>query len=370
MEKFDAIIIGAGGAGLMTARELGKLKYNVLILDKKKDILDFSFNTLGSFIDLKKFSLSENVVAQKINSVIIYSKLFKRKLNCKAYILDKKELHKEILESLDKKHVILKSGVKINNYELDDEGNIKSICDSNLNTYSAKIFIDCSGNDGILTKKLNLQENKFKLATGVEYNVEYLGEQSEAHLFMGKDFQGGYAWIFPLKNKRAIVGFGSFDNKITKNLKKNLDHILTLSTFVKLVKKDTTKCEGGSIPLTEVKTQFVFKNVIAVGDSVTQVNPIVGEGYKFIFESSFLACEAIDLALKNDNLELLNFYNTNWNKRFTENYQFAKYAQNKIFKYSKIPFLVDFILFFLKSKKDEKLIQVLAGEYNRKSKQN
>jgi digeranylgeranylglycerophospholipid reductase len=368
LEKFDVIIIGAGGAGLMTARELGKLKHKVLLLDKKQDLLKFSFNTLGSFIDLDKFSLSDNVIAQRIETITLHTKLLKRKLKNNAYILDKKKLHCELLDSLDTGFVSIKTGTKIIDFCTDSQGKICSINDSDSNSYAAEIFIDCSGNEGFFTKKLNLQEQKFTLATGVEYNVAYLGEKTEGHLFMGKDYQGGYAWIFPLQNKRAIVGFGSFDDSIVKDLKKKLDTLLEMPIFKNLVNKDTTKCEGGSIPITRVNTNFIHKNIIAVGDSVSQVNPVVGEGYKFIFESSYLATEAIDLSLKNNDLAFLEEYNKNWNKRFKENYNFSKYVQKKIFKYSKYPFVVDIVTFFLKTKSDEKIIKVLSGEYNRAKK--
>ena len=36
MKNFDVVIVGGGTAGLMLARELGKLKHKVLILDRKK----------------------------------------------------------------------------------------------------------------------------------------------------------------------------------------------------------------------------------------------------------------------------------------------------------------------------------------------
>jgi digeranylgeranylglycerophospholipid reductase len=368
LEKFDVIIVGAGGAGLMTARELGKLKYKVLLLDKKNDILKFPFNTLGSFLDLEKFSLSENVVAQKTESIVLHTKLHKRKLKSKLHVLDKRELHLELINSLDLNFVTLKTGIKIVSFSSDPEGNIHEIQDHSLNSYGAKIFIDCSGNDGFFTKKFNLQEQNFTLATGVEYNVEYLGKKTDLHLFLGKEYQGGYAWVFPLQNKRAIIGFGSFDDAIVKNLKKKLDSIMEMPVLKELVKKDNNKCEGGSIPITRVNTNFVYKNLIAIGDSVTQVNPIVGEGYKFIFESSHIAANAVDLSLKSNDLHFLEEYNSQWKNRFKENYSFSKYVQKKIFKYSKYPFLIDLVIFFLKTKSDEKLVKVLSGEYNRNKK--
>jgi digeranylgeranylglycerophospholipid reductase len=79
-DNFDVVIIGGGTAGLILARELGKSKLKTLILDRKKDLLEFPFNTLGSFINLKDFDLTEDVVAQKIDTITFRSKTFQRKV--------------------------------------------------------------------------------------------------------------------------------------------------------------------------------------------------------------------------------------------------------------------------------------------------
>ena len=66
----------------------------------------------------------------------------------------------------------------------------------------------------------------------------------------------------------------------------------------KLVEKDNEKVEGGSIPITPVIDKFIHQNLVCVGDSVSQVNPVVGEGYKFIFESAIMASKAISKSLQ------------------------------------------------------------------------
>lgn len=366
MKTFDIIIIGAGGAGLMAARELGKLKYHTLLIDRKDDLLDFSFNTLGSFIELAQFDLSENVVAQPISKAILYSKNFKREVEGKAYILDKRKLHEELLASLDREYVEILTDTAIKKITIGVDGKIDSISDAKEKVYQATIFIDATGLSGVLSKQVGLQQQKTKLAIGVEYNVKYKGNPNEAHLLIGKTYQGGYGWIFPLKNERAIIGFGTFDDLIVKELKKRLDSIINLPQISKLVEKDTEKSEGGSLPLTEVLDQFVYQNLVCIGDSVSQVNPIVGEGYKFIFESAIFAVKAIDQALKHQDLSLLKNYEVDWKNRFYENYLFAKKAQKKIFKFSKSDFLVDLAMLYLKVKPNEKVLKVIAGEYARK----
>ena len=71
--NYDVVIVGAGTAGLMLARELGKQKRKTLVLERKTNLLEFSFNTLGSFINLDDFDLTENVVAQKIDTCTFHS---------------------------------------------------------------------------------------------------------------------------------------------------------------------------------------------------------------------------------------------------------------------------------------------------------
>lgn len=366
MKKFDVIIIGAGGAGLMAARELGKLQYKTLLIDRKSDLLEFPFNTLGSFIDLNQFGLSENVVAQPINKAILYSKHFKRVVDVGVYILDKRKLHEELILSFDSNYVEILADTAIKKANTDENGRILSISDAKENQYFADIFIDATGLVGVLSKEMGLQQRKSTLAIGVEYNVKYKGNPQEAHLLIGKTYQGGYGWIFPLKDNRAIIGFGTYDDLIVKELKKRLDKIINLPQISKLVEKDTEKSEGGSLPLTEVLDKFVLQNLVCIGDSVSQVNPIVGEGYKFIFESAIMAVKSIDAALKSKDLSQLETYEKEWKNRFHENYVFAKKAQRKIFKFSKSDFLVDLAMLYLKVKPNEKVMKVLAGEYNRK----
>lgn len=363
MDNFDVVIVGAGAAGLILARELGKLKHKTLLVDRKDNLLEFSFNTLGSFINLKDFDLSEEVVAQKIEKAVFHSRHFTRSVKGNAYILDKKKLHEEILNSIDTTYVTIQTGVSIKSIEKNDAGEFTSITDKKGNQYFGNIFVDASGTNGVISKNVGLREKSVQLATGVEYNVKYLGNPKESHLFVGKKYQGGYGWIFPLKNQRAIIGFGTFDSSVVVDLKPRLNGILELPDIKKLVLKDNDHVEGGSIPLTPVLTKFVLNNLVCVGDSVSQVNPIAGEGYKFIFEAALMASKAINNSLEKKDLSCLSKYESDWSNRFLSNYKRSKYSQQKLFKYSKNDNLMDFTMLLLKTRSNKSLLCSLSGEY-------
>ena len=363
MKDFDVVIVGAGTAGLMLAREFGKFRRKTLLIDRKDNLLDFSFNTLGSFINLNDFDLTENIVAQKINTCVFHSRYIKRKIKCEAYILDKKKVHEELLAAIDTNYVTTILNVNIKDIKKDNSGNFTSVTDSHKNEYFGKIFIDASGTNGVISKNVGLRAKKVDLATGVEYNVKYHGSANEAHLLVGKVYQGGYGWIFPLKNQRAIIGFGTFDKTVVKDLKNRLNDIINLPKIKKLVSKDNELVEGGSIPLTPVLDKFVLNNLVCVGDSVSQVNPIVGEGYKFIFEAAIMSANAINKSISNNNLSFLTEYESVWKKRFFANYSRSKKSQKKLFKYSQNDFLMDFAFIMMKLRSEESIIRSLSGEY-------
>ena len=316
-------------------------------------------------MNLDDFDLSENIVAQPINRVTIHSKRAKAKIKDNLYILDKEILHKEMLDSLDDKYITIKTGVHITSI-LEEESKEKYTCvlDKKGVKYTAKIFVDASGTNGIISKKVGLLGDDYKLATGVEYNVKYLGDPNEMHLLIGKTYEGGYGWIFPLKNERAIIGFGTIDDKITKGLKGRLEKIIQLPKIKKLVVKDNDIVEGGSIPITPVLEKFVLNNLVCVGDSVSQVNPIVGEGYKFIFEASIMASKAIKNSLDQDDLSLLSGFEKDWKDRFLANYKRSKIAQSRIFSsFSRSDVLTDLGIILSKFRSNKKNVQSLSGEY-------
>lgn len=367
MDFYDVVIVGAGGAGLITARTLGDLGFNVLLVDRKSDLLNLPFKTLGSFIDLDKFNLSKNVIASEISQNIIYSKHFKCTSSGQAYILDKVKLHSELIDTINKDKVKILVGTTISEVQFDESNNILAVVDDNRNIYKGKIFVDATGITGLLSKKVGIQDVKMNIAVGLEYNVKYLGSPNETHLFIGNDFEGGYAWIFPLKNSRAILGIGSFENLVIKDLKIKLNNMFSNKIISKLVEKDNDNAEGGTIPITAVKRNFVQNNLVCIGDSVSQVNPAVGEGYRYIFESSRIASNAISKSLvKNDN-SLLKEYDIKWYEKYYQKYIKAKRLQKLINRLSKNDLLIDLGLLFLKTKRNTTIEKLLKGEITSKT---
>ena len=365
MKEFDVVIIGAGCAGLMSAQLLAKQNLSVALIDAKKDLLDLSFLTLGSFMDINNYGLSEKVIASKINKGSFYSKRVSISKSADVVIIDKTQLHRELLEKCVKHGTNIFSGCRIADIKLDKTGAIDRVIDKHNNEYKGKIYIDASGTTGFLSRKLGLQEHSFPLAVGLEYDASYTGDPHEVIFFIGPQYAGGYGWIFPLGNARAIVGFGTFNPAIRSNLKKGLMSVIADRRVNKFIDLDNKSTQGGNIPITGVNKTFYTNNVVCVGDSVSQVNPLVGEGYMFILDSAIMAVNAISTALASSDLTLLKNYENEWNHTYRTHYLNAKMMQGFLAETMKYDLLTDIGLLFLNLKRAKTVSRIVSGRFEK-----
>src|SRR5206468_9237091 len=74
MDRYDVVVIGAGLAGLQTARLLGERGLRVLLVDRKS-ALDQSIHTTGIFVrrTLEDFSLPDDCLGPVVRDVTLYS---------------------------------------------------------------------------------------------------------------------------------------------------------------------------------------------------------------------------------------------------------------------------------------------------------
>ncbi len=363
---YDVVIIGAGCAGLNLAQKLGEFGLRVCLVDSRINLLNVPFHTLGSFLNLKEVGLPESVVAEKITECSFYSKNrhFTKKASSK--ILNKMRIHEELLKRAIDNNVAIKASTTIVSAEFGAGGMLNLVKDENGKVYKASVFVDASGAHGFLSKRIGLQDKKLKLAEGVEYNVKYFGPEHRAYLFIGSAFSGGYGWIFPVGNGRAIVGYGTFNKKMFDQLKQKLDGMVSSSPVKELVQKDNDKFNGYSLPVTSVKNKFVSKNIVCVGDSVSQVNPLVGEGYRFILKSGLIAAKYVQQAIANKNLELLKGYEVEWNEKFYSIYKKSKKLQRLANLASKSDLLCDMATWIMSKWPDEKFERALAADFKNK----
>jgi len=330
-KEYDVIIVGASVSGLCMANFLAKKGINILIIDLKKikdigngiddkivteESIDFLKNAFdiripAKFIENKVEkihigSINQSCVEVNTNYYIVNKKLFSAYLLGKIIelenvsVLEKHEIF-DLLEE-DKKIV----GVKV-----------KDISRGINLDFFGKIIVDASGSTAIIRRKI--KPNRFFLNELDDFDTAvYYQESLKTNgtnivpklLFDPSSIKAGYVFITPKKDS-LVLGIGI--NEKTKNIKK-----LFTDYKNELInpENETTLLESskGIIPLRRPLDSFVYRNIMLLGDSACQVNPLVNNDISYGLKGSYFASKAILDALKNSiiNTQSLWSYNTNF----------------------------------------------------------
>lgn len=362
-EKYDVIIVGAGIAGLGLANELRKSNLSILVLDSKKKADDTTYDTLGSSIDLTFYPLPKNIL-HPINKNNWYSKNEFLSKTVRRYIIERKKLLKFLENSakVNPKTQILYQAKVVGLVKMNNKiSAIKCKIDENVKLASAKIYVDCSGISRILAKKI-LPPIKFRRAFGMECVVPLKSEKKTADLFLGKELSGGYGWIFPKGNDTAILGVGIFENRLTGNIEKIFEKLWDIDRVKQRCKRKIMDRKGGMIVSGKPIKNLLKDNLVCIGDSALQSNPLFGEGVRFVLEASQIAAEYIRKALQNNNLEILENYQKEWLKKYYKSNKYCYWLQRIADYFSSNNKLCDYSLKKLTKLSDADFDKFLRGD--------
>lgn len=122
-------------------------------------------------------------------------------------------------------------------------------------------------------------------------------------LFIGNGLKSGYGWIFPLNKKYAIAGYGTINKNDFKNVRTIFDRMYKKWHLSKIC-----KFKPLNVTFATLRTGFPMKfltkgNVLIIGDSALQANPLIGEGIRFIVDATKIAAKWIKIAMSNNNIK-------------------------------------------------------------------
>lgn len=367
MEIFDLVIIGAGPAGLFLAKELSGDKFKILVLDKKKNAGDIQYKTAGSFINPKEWNLPQDIF-YSINRVCFFSNNFSVRKEVIAYSIDRKKLlfylEKEARKNPNFK-IEYNTLVQDLDFKKDKINFISYLKNKKIKRVSAKIFVDCSGLSAVLGKKLGISPKNPILCLGCEYLVPLKKEPYTIDLFVGKNFRGGYGWILPVSKKRALVGYGTIYKKDFKNIEERLKkmwNILRVKERCSLVPME--KHIGLLITGNPLKV-LRRSNLIIIGDSALQANPLIGEGVRFVMDSARIASKYIKESIIKNNLRLIDNYQKEWVKKYYKKYKLAFLIQKELKKFSFSDKKMDRGVEELSKISNSDFLKIISGEINR-----
>ncbi len=362
MEIYDALVVGAGTAGCLTAKTIAASGLTVCIIEKKKrDEIgekvcgDALAEEQLSFIGLEKPNSGE--FESRIDGVKIYSPDEKTVFTIAdkdfiGYVLNRRLFGQWLLKKAIDKGAILKDNMNFRE-PIIEKGAVAGILARDMKTgqnvsFKSKVVVDASGFLGVVRHRLPVEmgidrEIESEDVSACYREIRQLKQRNQesryCEIYLNQFVSpGGYVWIFPKGDAKVNVGIGVCMRGKYPNPKKQL----YANTFAKPLFDGSSVLKAGSWfdPTRRPFDNMVSDGVVLVGDAASLVNPVHGGGIMPSMLSGYFAGQTIVEALGKGEPTKEALWS--YNKKFVEAYG-KKQASSEVFR------------LFLHSSSDEEL---------------
>lgn len=294
---FDAIIIGAGPAGLTCAKNLKRKGLSVGIIEEHEEIgLPVQCSGLISW-NLQDFTeIDQSYIENIINEAHVHSpsgRVLELKKSRPVYVLDRHLFDRSLSEGLEDDLIL---GTKAISIDFDD--NSVSV-NTDKGKFRGKILIGADGPDSMVARHFNV---KPKTSIGLIAMTKKAPKTDFAKLYYDRKITEGFLWKIPRGN---CIEYGMMG----KNAKTD-----ELKSFFGLHNEKVT-FSGGLIPVKPAQKTY-FSRCILLGDAAGQVKPWSGGGVIYGMKCALIASGIIEKCFqKNDfSSETLAEYEKEWKK--------------------------------------------------------
>jgi digeranylgeranylglycerophospholipid reductase len=309
--SFDVVVVGAGPAGGHCARQMAAAGHRVLLIERFKNFDRNSFSSAGTpLCTLSQFDLPESIVGSFWNQLVIVSSRsaghWQSPDNVGA-VLDFARLRRFLADEVIRQGGELWLGCRYVRHSETASGLTVTI-KNNLNQteieVSAKVLVDATGPARAITCRRGQPQPELITGTGIEYLIEvdeaaYQRNAQALTFFLGhKWIPKGYSWIFPMEQNRLKVGAGILNqpHKVVKSTKPLPHYIdLLIKDYLKPQEYKILDVHGETLRYSrELVDVYSEGAVIAIGDTVSTVNFLGGEGIRHAMVSAEVAGRYID----------------------------------------------------------------------------
>jgi digeranylgeranylglycerophospholipid reductase len=314
MKLYETIIVGAGPAGLMAARELERNHINYLILEAKEEVghplrcgeitREETFAELFAREDYPFIRNNISKISFRINDT---QKIFRKNM----FMLDKAEFLQWLSEPI-RDH--LKLGTKLSGIKI---GEKFAEIQTSKGVFHAKLVILANGTNYRIQKDLHLVKKNVELipCIGGLFQNSTLNRDT-AYFYYDEDMYTA-SWIFPKENNIYNAGAGI----ILKNQKTG--ELNPKEAFKQFMQKLGIPLEGeptfgGNYVTNGPIHQTYSDRMLVCGNSAGHVFAGIGEGIYFSLKAGQLAGRTAIRAVASNsyNSELLKEYEMDWKKSF------------------------------------------------------
>ena len=292
--KTDVLVIGAGPAGSIAAREASKNGAKTLIIEKKSEIgapKRCAEGIIKSTLDELDIKPDKRWIARQIDGIEIVAPNNKTVIFDKnnfdlpdtGYVLERKVFDKHLTMDAIRNgaKVMIKTqadainrvngGFLVTAKRLHDEIRILT-----------KIIIAADGPQSLIARKAGLKTSTSleDMASCVQYEMANVDMENMNHvkIHIGTVCPGGYIWIFPKGEDIANVVLGILKSHTDKTAKYFLDTFLKNSSDVSGAQ--VVEMNAGGDPIGGLLDERYSDNIMVVGDAAGFVDPLTGDGIR------------------------------------------------------------------------------------------
>ncbi|HSV49275.1 MAG TPA: NAD(P)/FAD-dependent oxidoreductase, partial [Candidatus Acidoferrales bacterium] len=341
MEKYDAIVVGAGTAGCLAAKTMAEKGLKVCIVEKKPKAEigeKICGDALGehhlTFLGLEKPQGGE--LEAKIDGMKIFSPdentvFTVADKDFKGYILNRQLFGQWLLKKAINSGAQLQDSMNLRS-PIIEKGAVVGITAKNMKTgkvseMRSKVVVDATGYFGMVRKQLPAELGIDREIANEDVEACYreirqLNQVTEntryCEIYLNqKASPGGYIWIFPKGGSRVNVGIGAI---MRKTGYPNPKEQLYATAFKKPMFDNSTVLNGGAWfdPVRRPLDNMVGNGVVIVGDAASLVNPIHGGGIgPSMLSGHFAGLEIVDALSKGEPTKAALW---GYNKKYIDTY--------------------------------------------------
>ena len=291
---YDIVVVGGGPAGLSASWSAAKMGLKVALIERDEAIGQNVRTSGVTWIkEAKSFGIPPDCY-NEISNYAFYSPnkfVLKKSKEAEVAVLDVRKTYQFLAYKAASQGVdfFLKTSVtdiiKNQNQKL---SGVKATSLKEDLVFNSKLVIDASGFYAIVGKSLGLVSSWRKFGAGAEYEAYVENINSNTwYLMVGSQYSpAGYAWIFPLDKNKARLGVGVGKPESQADAIKLLTGLIENrpKPFNELGKITPIEFHYGLIPNEGLRESTIADNLILVGDSAGQANPLVLEGIRYAIE--------------------------------------------------------------------------------------
>jgi geranylgeranyl reductase family protein len=290
VERFDAIVVGAGPAGSTAAFRLSRAGARVLLLDRERFPRDKPCGGGLTYRAVRELPVSvEPVVEDTVHRFQLgfrYARRFERRTDEPLILLtQRRRLDAHLAEQAAAAGADFRDGVRATALELSDDGAVVRFGGS---AAAAPVVLGADGVNGLTARTLGLGGER-QHGVALEGNVLHVHAREDyrgrAVVELGV-VPGGYAWVFP-KGDHVNVGVGGWESEGPRLR----EHLERACAGYGLPAERLESLRGYRLPMRGARDRVSRGRALLVGDAAGLVDPLSGDGMYEAFVSARLGAD-------------------------------------------------------------------------------